>query len=106
MPPVYTIYTADGCGGSTGRASIEHGNKALDELRLFRTESGLVGKGPQTVVAGDEVWVFPGGSVPFLLRCLRRGKYSLVGHAYVHGIMHGELVDELKTKPPEDIILL
>lgn len=34
--------------------------------------------------------------MPFVLRQLETGDYQLLGDAYVHGIMDGEAVDEMK----------
>ncbi|KAL5325749.1 hypothetical protein ACEPPN_006880 [Leptodophora sp. 'Broadleaf-Isolate-01'] len=66
----------------------------LSERRLFATDSGHLAAGVETMEIGDEVWVLVGASVPFLLRRRQeRGQYSLLGEAYVHGVMHGEAVD-------------
>ncbi|PVH89978.1 hypothetical protein DL98DRAFT_508199 [Cadophora sp. DSE1049] len=54
--------------------------------RLFRTREGYVGLAPVDVEYGDALYILDGARVPFLLRGNR-----LVGEAYVHGIMHGEL---------------
>jgi hypothetical protein len=42
---------------------------------------------------GDLVVVVCGVNVPLLLRSGEKGKYRLVGDAYVHGVMDGESVD-------------
>ncbi|KAL5329271.1 hypothetical protein ACEPPN_002782 [Leptodophora sp. 'Broadleaf-Isolate-01'] len=55
--------------------------------RLFRTREGYVGLAPDNVEYGDKLYILDGARVPFLLRGNR-----LVGEAYVHGIMHGELL--------------
>jgi hypothetical protein len=49
---------------------------------------------PSDAQIGDEVCVFSGGAVPFVLR-KNHGKegevvYQLVGEGYIHGIMYGE----------------
>ncbi|KAG4441387.1 hypothetical protein IFR05_003144 [Cadophora sp. M221] len=54
--------------------------------RLFRTREGYVGLAPDHVEYGDRLYILDGARVPFLLRGNR-----LVGEAYVHGLMHGEL---------------
>ncbi|KAK8006047.1 heterokaryon incompatibility protein-domain-containing protein [Apiospora marii] len=64
---------------------------------LYRTRRGYLGTGPHRVQRGDVVCVFMGAAVPFILR--PRGDdgeegYTLVGDAYVHGIMDGELVKD------------
>ncbi|KAK0124224.1 hypothetical protein ONS95_009200 [Cadophora gregata] len=62
--------------------------------RLFRTTGGYIGLAPVDVDYGDALYILDGARVPFLLR-----KNRLVGEAYVHGIMHGELsfTDEMTT---------
>ena len=63
-------------------------------MRLFRTENSLLGMGPRSVREGDEVWVLQGARVPFVLKPDRKtGCYQLIGQAYVHGIMQGEVSD-------------
>ncbi|KAK5188869.1 hypothetical protein LTR72_010995 [Exophiala xenobiotica] len=48
---------------------------------------------PASAEAGDIVCVFWGANVPFVLK--ERGKWCyLAGEAYVHGVMHGELIEE------------
>jgi len=56
--------------------------------KLFHTSKGWIGIGPATATAGDEVWVFYGGKMPFIMRS--GSTYEMIGEAYVHGIMHGE----------------
>lgn len=46
-----------------------------------------MGLAPDNVEYGDKLYILDGARVPFLLRGNR-----LVGEAYVHGIMHGELL--------------
>lgn len=60
--------------------------------RLFRTQGGYLGIGPQSLRENDQVWVLAGAAVPIVLRPLGKQKWQLVGEAYVHGIMNGEVV--------------
>jgi hypothetical protein len=49
---------------------------------------------PRGTRRGDEVVVFVGACVPFIVRGLKGGGASeLVGETYVHGIMRGEVMD-------------
>lgn len=61
--------------------------------RLFLTSKGFLGVGAQELRTGDSIWILPGSGVPFVLRKLESGNHQLIGDAYVHGIMQGEVVD-------------
>jgi hypothetical protein len=61
--------------------------------RLFRTASGYVGLGNRALSIGDFICVFPGADVPFVLRLKSNDCYTLVGEAYIHGIMEGEFMN-------------
>jgi hypothetical protein len=58
---------------------------------LFTIKELGLGNGLESTRAGDEVWVLAGGRVPYVLRPKGNNEYELVGEAYVHGIMDGEL---------------
>jgi hypothetical protein len=64
------------------------------------TKKGYMGLAEGQVEVGDKVFVVRGSSVPLVLRPVtkssRKGvgnstRYTLVGRAYVHGIMDGEM---------------
>jgi hypothetical protein len=61
--------------------------------RLFTTPQKWLGLGPESLEQGDEVWLLKNTDTPFILRPYGDSQYTLVGEAYVHGIMHGELID-------------
>ena len=52
-------------------------------------QHGLIGWVPKNSVVGDVVAVLTGGTMPIVLRP-HNGYYTVVGDAYVHGIMDGE----------------
>jgi hypothetical protein len=59
--------------------------------QFFLTQEGYMGLGNPR--PGDKVFVLLGGDVPFLLRPRSNaGGFLLVGDAYVHGIMDGEVL--------------
>ncbi|VUC32867.1 unnamed protein product [Clonostachys rosea] len=71
---------------------------------LFTTSDGYLGLGPVAMAPGDAVYVIAGGCTPFILRerpsdATSSGEktaeadleYSLIGEAYVHGLMDGEI---------------
>jgi hypothetical protein len=79
---------------------VEHAQR-FDEARsatnlkrgLFRTSKGFLGLGPCSMRAGDEVWMLQNALVPFILRKDEHGEsYSLIGEAYLHGFMQGEML--------------
>ncbi|CAH0018227.1 unnamed protein product [Clonostachys rhizophaga] len=70
--------------------------------KVFRTRHGLLGIAAEGTKVGDEVWDIIGGRVPFVLRSkktwfredpgtARTARLQVVGEAYVHGVMKGEL---------------
>ncbi|KAF4782830.1 hypothetical protein HER10_EVM0003401 [Colletotrichum scovillei] len=69
----------------------------------FVTDGGYVGLAPMAAKVGDDVWIIIGADAPFITstRSFTRTRYSrIVGEAYVHGIMDGELLQgtiELQT---------
>ncbi len=68
--------------------------------RLFLTRTGLIGLGKIGMEVGDSVCVLMGGNMPFILRAAETSdddgahRYKYIGHAYLHGSMDGELVDD------------
>ena len=77
---------------------------------FFLTEDGYFGLGPVEIQKGDVVCVLAGGKMPFVLRALDgfcggcRGDqacYQLMGFAYVHGIMDGEMVRGIEAGAEE-----
>jgi hypothetical protein len=65
--------------------------------RMIKTSSGYIGLASRSTEIGDCIVVCEGSSVPLVLRNVEGG-WSLVGDAYVHGIMNGEAFDGKKCK--------
>ncbi|KAF1955475.1 hypothetical protein CC80DRAFT_85546 [Byssothecium circinans] len=64
---------------------------------LFTTNNGYIGIGPRWMKAGDLVALISGMTLPFVIR--RNGEnYTLVGPAYIEGIMSGHLWEDEKLK--------
>jgi hypothetical protein len=74
--------------------------------KLFRMNTGHLGNGVKSMRVGDQVWVFAGASMPFLLRPLNGRFYQVVGEAFVHGIMHGEAVPKANVDQAAKVISL
>ena len=68
---------AKGCMGS-GRA-------------LFKSVGNLLGLTPVSAKRGDTTRSLPSSKVPFVLRHCGGKQYKLIGEAYLHGYMHGEI---------------
>lgn len=62
--------------------------------RLFVTDRGYMGFGPQSIASGDAIFVFPGCSVPLILRKIDE-HYVHQGECFVLGLMDGEAIDAL-----------
>lgn len=87
-------------GNATGveRETRETIYGMMANQNMFVTETGLMGQGHMEAEAGDQVWIFRGGNVPFAIRP-RKGKgedgYTFVGQCYVQGIMKGEMASRI-----------
>jgi len=76
-------------------------------LRLVLTETNRFGLAPRIAQRGDYCCIFPGVSVPMILRSTGQDKYNLIGESYVYGIMAGEVMEWLKEgKFKEEIIVI
>jgi hypothetical protein len=62
---------------------------------FFTTQFGRFGLGQKGVRAGDLICILHGGRVTYTLRKVQ-DHYIFVGCAYVHGIMDGEVADDLR----------
>jgi hypothetical protein len=89
----------------------------MDCSRLFISATGYVGLCPSETRKGDAIFVPYGGHVPYIIRPKREERqtqqavseeqrWTLVGEAYVHGIMHGELKLANRTNETRTIWLL
>jgi hypothetical protein len=63
-------------------------------MRPFITKRGYIGLGPITIRPDDMICIFFGAQVPHVLQRRSGGcsGYTLLGQAYIHGIMDGELM--------------
>ena len=71
--------------------------------RFITTACTLMGVAPPSTVVGDEVYVLRGAHTPFILRPAKSSlsteasspkQFTLVGEAYVHAVMQGEVLDQ------------
>lgn len=67
------------------------------DRRMARVDGGWTALVPGDAREGDQVFILKGGRVPIVLR--EKGEnWEVVGEAYVHGIMEGELWDEERCR--------
>ncbi len=59
------------------------------------TQAGYLAVCPGDVRKGDWLAILPGGNLPFVLRRKGEVEFEVVGHAYVHGAMDGEVLIRL-----------
>ncbi|KAL9616655.1 MAG: hypothetical protein Q9160_008511 [Pyrenula sp. 1 TL-2023] len=73
------------------------------ERNIFVSKRGYFGMCPANAGVGDTVAILKGSKVPLILRQkvdVRGGEvFTLVGDAYVHGMMKGEVFDEKACEP-------
>ncbi|PMD36267.1 HET-domain-containing protein [Hyaloscypha variabilis F] len=60
------------------------------------TKSGRFGLVPWLAQPEDVCCIFPGMQVPLILRPRKDGRYGLVGDSYIHGVMGGEVMEQLE----------
>ncbi|KAF4308315.1 Heterokaryon incompatibility protein 6 [Botryosphaeria dothidea] len=80
--------------GGQSREAIRYASIAyykLNRRRPFRASNGLLGIGPEELATNDHLWIPLGAHVPLILREAADGCWTIVGEAYIHGIMDGEL---------------
>ncbi|CZR51419.1 uncharacterized protein PAC_01295 [Phialocephala subalpina] len=62
----------------------------LHSRRLFVTNDWRLSLGPQSIQQGDQIWMFAGERMPFVLRRVGETRYRVIGHTYVHGLLERE----------------
>lgn len=70
---------------------------ATTSRRFLATQKGFIGLTSQCTEVGDAVCLFPGIVTPFILRKGQR-TWTLVGEAYIHGLMDGEGMEKDKLE--------
>ncbi|KAE8453876.1 hypothetical protein EG329_007652 [Mollisiaceae sp. DMI_Dod_QoI] len=80
----------------------------IHNRRFAITESGRFGLIPWLAKRDDVCCICPGMHVPLILGPRQDGRYGLVGDSYIHGVMAGEVMEQLEKGEVklEDIILV
>jgi Heterokaryon incompatibility protein (HET) len=71
--------------------------------RLAKTADGYICSADKDTQIGDRIAIVAGCRMPIILRPRDDGTYQVVGHAYVMGLMHGEVM-ELGIEPEQILI--
>jgi len=67
-------------------------------LRAFTTRNGWLGMGPKSIQQGDQVWLIDGARMVFALRPKAEDEpLTLIGETYLHGVMNGEMAEEVRN---------
>jgi hypothetical protein len=65
-------------------------HKWSSRRRFCTTNNGQLACVPKSSREGDVICILFGGEVPYVLRPIRDGYYSVIGECYVDNIMDGE----------------
>jgi hypothetical protein len=75
---------------------------------FFMTKNNLMGMGESTIRGGDLVTIFPGCKAPMIIRRIISSvatKYHVVGHCYLHRMMNGEAITNIREYGDSDNIV-
>ena len=72
---------------------------------FFISWNGFMGLAPKGTLPDDEVVLFLGARVPFVIRESEDGGWKLIGECYVYGIMFGEAMEGLDMEKSEDFAM-
>jgi hypothetical protein len=89
---------ADSCDNDIdpiGSISFENGTTCCNNRTLGITHGGRIGIFPTLSIANDISVLVPGCKTPYILRKSESGRHNLIGDCYIHGVMQGELIEEL-----------
>ena len=80
------------------KAYLETFHLTMARRKFFLTQEGDMGVGLYQMQAGDQVCLFRGGPVPYIMRQKpNTGQYELVGECYCHTLMEGARVANMKV---------
>ena len=81
-----------------GKVYYSHVSTIFKGYALFETEDDQLGISHSYIEPGDQVVIFLGGRMPFVLRPVG-DKWRLIGVCYIHEIMDGGPVKQMKHDP-------
>jgi len=68
--------------------------RSLDHRALITTRTGYLGLAPVAAHPGDVLAILFGCGWPVVLRPCDDGLYQVIGECYIHGLMHGEILEQ------------
>ncbi len=80
---------------------------AFGYRQLVAVDDVYLGLAPLPARADDEVWILPGLTCPVVLRRSTEGDdgvFGFIGGCYIHGLMHGQAVDDAKAKGAAELV--
>jgi len=89
-------------------AALENMQNLVNEgLRLMTTEEDHIGWAHPAAKLGDKLFLLQGCSMPAILRPSQANSdaYAVVDHAYVQGVMNGEVWSGLSREQLQEIVL-
>ncbi|KAF7919100.1 uncharacterized protein EAE98_009420 [Botrytis deweyae] len=81
-----------------------HVKSTLRNQRFLVTASGYIGYVPNETKRGDTICILYGMDVPVVLRKNQDKTFEVIGPCYVHGVMEGELMNDLQNGVFEEIV--
>jgi hypothetical protein len=78
----------------------------ISRRRFITTVNGYLGIAYDSVRRGDRICIALGGRMPLVLRPID-GTYKVIGECYVHGLMFGEALNNIKSEEdsPKEFVL-
>jgi len=69
---------------------------------VILSRNRFLGLAPTTTRVGDRIFILYGLAIPMILRPREDGAYTVIGVAYIHGIMHGEALSGIVNRTFHD----
>ena len=73
---------------------------------FFISRTGFMGLAPKAALPDDEIVLFLGARIPFVIRRSGNRNWNLIGECYVYGLMFGEAMEGLDVERMEDLVII
>lgn len=81
---------------------LKNAVRITKERTVILTRNRFLGLAPTTTRVGDRIFILYGLAIPIILRPREDGAYTVIGVAYIHGIMHGEALSGVVNRTFHD----